>query len=259
MIQFLILTISIIIIFTVLTLGLKFIRNRIQNSPNRIFNIREYFPEDELHTLRQVFYLVLMFLCIIIIFYSFYTLIYKNNDVYLFAFIEIAFSIYLASKLEEKSVSNVILFFILIPFGSIDFFITGGSLVTLFDLVHMFAFIYYIKVFYFKFMEYTESNGLGIAIILLFGIIFISFFTTVFAEGVAPLDAISMVSNAFTSNGYAILGKTSVGKFNSLFLVWGGYILSGVGTATLTAAILQKHFNRRFDELEELIKKNNDD
>jgi hypothetical protein len=200
-----------------------------------------------------------MFLCIIIIFYSFYTLIYKNNDVYLFAFIEIVFSIYLASKLEEKSVSNVILFFILIPFGSIDFFITGGSLVTLFDLVHMFAFIYYIKVFYFKFMEYTESNGLGIAIILLFGIIFISFFTTVFAEGVAPLDAISMVSNAFTSNGYAILGKTSVGKFNSLFLVWGGYVISGVATASLTAAILIKHFNKRVEKLERIIEEGSDE
>ena len=167
-------------------------------------------------------------------------------------------SIWLQS-LKKNPVKNAILFFLLIPFGSIDLFITGGSLVTLFDLVHMFVFIYYIKVFYFKFMEYTENNGLEIAVILLFGIIFISFFTTIFAEGVAPLDAISMVSNAFTSNGYAILGKTSVGKFNSLFLVWGGYILSGVGTATLTAAILKKHFNKRFDELEELIKKNNDD
>lgn len=259
MIQFILLTIFIIIIFSVLVFGLKFTLNKIENSSNRIFNLNEYFPEDELHTLRQVSYLVMMFLCIIIIFYSFYTLIYKNNDLYLFVFIEIILSIYLASKLEEKSVKNAILFFLLIPFGSIDLFITGGSLVTLFDLVHMCIFIYYIKVFYFKFMEYTENNGLGIAIILLFGIIFISFFTTIFAEGVAPLDAISMVSNAFTSNGYAILGKTSVGKFNSLFLVWGGYILSGVGTATLTAAILKKHFNKRFDELEELIKKNNDD
>lgn len=259
MIQFILLTIFIIIIFSVLVFGLKFTLNKIENSSNRIFNLNEYFPEDELHTLRQVSYLVMMFLCIIIIFYSFYTLIYKNNDLYLFVFIEIILSIYLASKLEEKSVKNAILFFLLIPFGSIDLFITGGSLVTLFDLVHMCVFIYYIKVFYFKFMEYTENNGLGIAVILLFGIIFISFFTTIFAEGVAPLDAISMVSNAFTSNGYAILGKTSVGKFNSLFLVWGGYILSGVGTATLTAAILKKHFNKRFDELEELIKKNNDD
>ena len=58
---------------------------------------------------------------------------------------------------------------------------------------------------------------------------------------------------------YAVLGDTPIGKLNSLFLVWGGYILSGVGTATLTAALLSRHFNKRFEELEELIKNNNDE
>ena len=77
-------------------------------------------------------------------------------------------------------------------------------------------------------------------------------------EGVNPLDSLVMVSNAFTSNGYAVLGKTIPGKINSLFLVWSGYLISGVGTATLTAAILTRHFNRKFDKLEELIKKNNE-
>ena len=46
-----------------------------------------------------------------------------------------------------------------------------------------------------------------------------------------------MVSNAFTSNGYAILGTTPGGKINSVILVWSGYIISGAATATLTAAI----------------------
>ena len=68
-----------------------------------------------------------------------------------------------------------------------------------------------------------------------------------------------MVSNAFTSNGYAVLGDSVIGKLNSLFLVWGGYILSGVGTATLTTALLSRHFNKRFEELEELIRNNNSD
>ncbi len=63
-----------------------------------------------------------------------------------------------------------------------------------------------------------------------------------------------MVSNAFTSNGYAILGTTIAGKINALILVWGGYVLSGVGTATLTAAILMKHFNHKFEENERLNK-----
>ena len=99
---------------------------------------------------------------------------------------------------------------------------------------------------------------MGITIILLFALVFVSFLITQMDESVNPLDALVMVSNAFTSNGYAVLGSSIPGKINSLFLVWGGYILSGVGTATLTAAILIRHFNHRFDELEEMIKNNND-
>ena len=68
-----------------------------------------------------------------------------------------------------------------------------------------------------------------------------------------------MVSNAFTSNGYAVLGSSILGKVNSLFLVWSGYLISGVGTATLTVALLTRHYNKRFDELEKLIKENNKD
>ena len=72
-----------------------------------------------------------------------------------------------------------------------------------------------------------------------------------------------MVSNAFTSNGYAILGNSGMGKLTALVLVWSGYTISGVGTATLTAAILLRHnrkreekLNKRLDDLESLIKNN---
>ena len=68
-----------------------------------------------------------------------------------------------------------------------------------------------------------------------------------------------MVSNAFTSNGYTVLGNSIVGKINSIFLVWGGYIISGAGTATLTAALLLRRFNKRFKELERLIEEGSDD
>lgn len=119
------------------------------------------------------------------------------------------------------------------------------------------------KVYFDKFRQYTETNSLGITIILLFSIIFVTFIVTCFAESVDPLSSMVMVSNAFTSNGYAILGSTGVGKLTALVLVWSGYILSGVGTATLTAAILLRHnrkreeeLNKRLDELESLIKNN---
>ena len=122
-------------------------------------------------------------------------------------------------------------------------------------------------------MEYTESNGLGITIILIFTVIFVSFIVTTIVEAENPLNAISMVSNAFTSNGYAVLGNSDAGKINNLVLVWLGFIISGAGTATLTAAIIKRQFNSklkdyddRFDaldnkleDLENLIKKNSDD
>ena len=163
---------------------------------------------------------------------------------------------------------NRILLILLIPYGSLTYFLFGKSLVGYLALIHVPVFIYFIKVYYDKFREYTESNGLGIAIILLFSIIFISFFITQLAEHVDPLNSLVMVSNAFTSNGYAVLGSSVIGKINSVFLVWGGYLLSGVGTATLAAAILKKHYDvkneelyakiddldKKIDNLEELIK-----
>ena len=44
-------------------------------------------------------------------------------------------------------------------------------------------------------------------------------------------------------------------RLNSLLLVWGGYILSGVGTATLCAAIISRHFNKKFEAMDENINK----
>ena len=57
-----------------------------------------------------------------------------------------------------------------------------------------------------------------------------------------------MVSNAFTSNGYAVLGKTPGGILTSIFLVWSGYILSGVGTATLAGAIVHRNSKKKFEK-----------
>ena len=126
-------------------------------------------------------------------------------------------------------------------------------MVSLLDLVHVPVFIYFIKYYYDKFSEFTNSNGLGVSILLLFSIVFISFFVTQVVEKANAVDSLVMVSNAFTSNGYVVLGQSIPGKINSIFLVWGGYIISGAGTATLTAAILMRHFNKRFEELERLI------
>ena len=62
-----------------------------------------------------------------------------------------------------------------------------------------------------------------------------------------------MTSNAFTSNGYAVLGSTPGGVLTSIFLAWSGYILSEVGTATLAAAIIHRNSKKKFERLEEKI------
>ena len=62
-----------------------------------------------------------------------------------------------------------------------------------------------------------------------------------------------MVSNAFTSNGYAVLGDSTGGVLTSTFLVWSGYVISGVATATLAAEIVHRNSKKKFEKLEEKI------
>ena len=252
------LIIEIIIFLLLMQIG-KYISKKLKNSSIRILNINEYFPEEEIHSLKQIFFLIMMGLFFINILYS---LVCIDSDLIYLSIFDIVLSLYLAIHLDRSSWKNKILLVLLVPYGSLTYIVFGSTLVGLIDLIHVPIFIYFIKVYFDKFREYTESNGLGIAVILLFAIVFISFLATQVAENVNPLDALVMVSNAFTSNGYAVLGHTIPGKINSLVLVWGGYLLSGVGTATLTGAILMAHFNRRLDNvnkkldnLEELIKK----
>ncbi len=250
-----------ILIFCVLFAAGKLMYNKLANSNSRFLNPSEYFPEQELETLKQVYYLIMMLILFIFILYI---MIIQGNDLVPIAVLQIIVSVYIALTLDYISWKNKILFLLLVPYESIAFLIFDGSFsLWPFYIIHVLVYVYFIKVYFDKFRKYTETNRLGITIILLFAIIFFSFILTTIVEGVDPLDAMVMVSNAFTSNGYAVLGSTGIGKLNSILLVWGGYIISGVGTATLTAAIISKHnqkreeeLNKRLDELELLIKNN---
>lgn len=239
-----------LVIFSVLVTIGTFIVKKIQNSSNAALNPQEYLPEEEIQTLKQVFYLIMMALFFVDFVYSFIVL---GNDIYYLAFFDIVFCLFVAIIFDKDTWKDKLVVFFLLPFGSLSFLLFGSTYLTLFDLIHLPILLYVIIVFYRKFRKYTESNSLGFTILLLFLIIFVSFILTMFAEGQGPLNSLVMVSNAFTSNGYAVLGNSEVGKINSLFLVWGGYIISGAGTATLTAAILLKYFNRRIKRLEQLI------
>lgn len=239
-----------IIIFTILTLIGGVVSKKLKSSSNRFLNPHEFLPDDEIHTLKQMFYLIMMALSFVIVIY---TLTFVVEDVFYIVLFDIFLSLFIAVTLDKTSTKGKILFLLLVPFGSLTYLVFGFTLISLLDSIHIFIFLYFIKYYFDKFREYTDSNGLGLTVILLFSIIFFSFFITQFAEHVNALDSLVMVSNAFTSNGYAVLGKTIPGKLNSLFLVWGGYIISGAGTATLTAAILIRHFNKRVEELEKII------
>ena len=109
-------------------------------------------------------------------------------------------------------------------------------------------------VYYRKFVKYTENNGLGITIMLLYTIVLVSFLFTMLVEEVTPLDSIVMVTNAFTSNSFDPAGNSVIGKVDSLVLAWGGFMLSGVGTATLSVSMIRRYIDREFDEMEDLIK-----
>ena len=250
-----------ILIFGALFVAGKLIFKKLKDGKSRVLNPLEYFPEEEVQTLRQVFYLVMMLIFFVFILYI---IVVPGNDFMGVAVVQLLVSLYIAFTLDYSSWKNRVLFFLLIPYESIALIAFNESIVLLpIYAIHVLVYAYLIKVYYGKFRHYTETNSLGITIILLFSIIFVSFIVTCFAENVDPLNSLVMVSNAFTSNGYAILGNTGIGKLTAIFLVWGGYTISVVGTATLTVAILSRHYkkrenelNKRLDELESLIKNN---
>ena len=238
-------------IFFVLTVFGTFIYNKIRDISENDININELLPEDEIHSLRQVFYLILMALCFLNIFYS--IIGFSMEFIYYAVIYDIILSLYCAITLDKSTVKNKIIWLLLIPYGGLCYTLFDLNLVIFLDLIHVLIFIYFTKIYYDKFMEYTDSNGLGITIILLFVIIFSSFIIIQYAENVNALDSLVMVSNQFTGNGFSVFGDSILGKLNSLLLVWGGYVISGASAATLTAAILIKHFKKRFEELEKLI------
>ena len=223
---------------------------------SRFANPLEYFPSEEILSLNQVSYLIMMLIFIII---SLYLLFDWKDGSYFIYCLDIIVSIYLALKLDKEPFKGKLILFLLIPFGSISGLVFGHSWVVLLDIFHIIGYLYYTKVYFRKFMKYTENNGLGITIMLLFSIVTFSFIFTIIVEGVSPMDSMTMVTNAFTSNSYEASGKIMVGKLNSLIIAWGGFILSGVGTATLAASIVNRYVDREFAEMKDYIRNKKED
>ena len=56
-----------IIIFYILLYVTFFLESKLESSSIRIFNPHEYFPEEEIKTLKQVFYLVVIYIILFLI------------------------------------------------------------------------------------------------------------------------------------------------------------------------------------------------
>lgn len=249
-----------LIVFLILISAGKFICSRIKSNyhlkDSKFLNFTEYLPEERFTTFRQEFYLVMILIFVVCIMY---TVVGWRKDSISLVFFDIVVSLYLIIKGDITFSSNKFLFFLAVPFSSLSYLIFANDNLVIMYLVHVFVFPYMIMLYYRKFRDYTETNSFGITILLLFAIVFVSFFITIVVEGVYPLESLVMVSNAFTSNGYSVLGHSTAGQVNALILVWSGFVLSGVGTATLVVAIVMKRANEKFDRLEEMVKKNTKD
>jgi len=271
MVESLILYLFVLVLLVLIYLGVIKAANMIysylrKHRENRLFNPSEYLPEEEIHTLRQVFFLIVIAMSFTIIIYTLIALSIRSFSNY-FVFIDILLSLFVCMIIKKETAFEKFVFLSLIPYASTVFSYLDVLMIDpttkvlinpimyyitmIFIVFHLIGFLYVIKTYISKFNQYTESNGLGISILLLIGIVFFSFIFTPLTEGVDLLDALVMVSNAFTSNGYAVLGTSTLGKINSVILVWGGYILSGVGTATLATALISKHFHRKFEDMNE--------
>lgn len=115
-----------ILIFGILFVVGKLIYKKLDNSESRLLNPSEYLPEQELETLKQVYYLIMMLILFIFIIYI--TSVHKM-DVFPIAILQIVVSVYIALTLDYSSWNNRILFFLLVPYESIILFVFNQFLV----------------------------------------------------------------------------------------------------------------------------------
>ena len=106
------LLIPILVFGAVFAVG-EIIYKKLVNSNSRILNPQEYFPEQELETLRQVYYLVMMLIFFIFILYI---MVFEGEQLLPILVLQIILSLYIALRLDYSSWNNRILFFLLVPY-----------------------------------------------------------------------------------------------------------------------------------------------
>ena len=105
-----------IILFLVLVGIGTFVYNRTILSYDKMSNSGEVLPEDEIHTLKQVFYLIIMSLAFIDILYAIMTSQRLINGLFYFIIFDIVLSVFLAVALDKSSWKGKLILLLLVPF-----------------------------------------------------------------------------------------------------------------------------------------------
>ena len=102
---------TIFVFILLFTIG-RAIYTKLKSSDSRFLNPREYLPEDEISTLKQVYYLIMMLLFFILIIYG---LFITTPDIRTVAALEIVIILYATVTLDYNSWKDRLLFILLIP------------------------------------------------------------------------------------------------------------------------------------------------
>ena len=205
--------------------------------------------------MKQVLYLILIMFIYICIINFFYDRFFEVSSIILLInyIIDIIVAVTAVAIFYDGTTRSRIIYIFLMPLASISSLVFGGSLLEYWNFIRIPILLYVVIKLYHRFIEYTEENRLEKLILILISIVFTFLVVTIILENQNPINSLGMVSNAFTSNGYIVTGKTTGGVLSGTFLVWSGYIISSVGTATLAAAIVHRNSKRKFEKLEEKI------
>lgn len=242
-----IITVGIYFLFVLYVIGIIHIKKSSALKKLNAFDYEKFLPSDEIHYLKQIFLLIMASFFIFGLISLFFIYDYYV-DISLFDIILVIIAI---GYIADNDYKSIIMSLLLMPAPVVLWFLNIS--ITPLLIIHWIGICIGTIYFIHQFLKFTEKNNLGFTVIIFVLILMVSCFITSYYEKTNLLDSLVMISNAFTSNGYTILGHSTISKMDSILLVWGGYLLSGVGTATLTAAILIKYLKSRIESQDKKI------
>lgn len=139
-----------VIISAILVYLLSWTIDKLKDRQNRVLNPTEYFPEEEIQTLKQVYYLILVLLIVMSITNFFFDndIIFSNSpEYYVFhSILDIVLSIYIITiRYREDFNRNKIVILFMLPIASIAYLIFGGSYIEYWDFMRIPVMLYVIK------------------------------------------------------------------------------------------------------------------